>query len=813
MKKRVQAKKNFNRIFLWIAILLLISLVFTLIFKFNDEKIGLSPEETVSIIGTSEVSIAENFEQGSSETFYYIRTPDGTKYKLNFASGTEPDIISGETIQVSGTLSSTVSGGQEIQVQSLEIIDEGGVASGDNPTVGEQKTLVILVNFSSSEGITPISIQEAGQIIFGTGVNSVNSFYKEISYNKINFSGDVYGWYTLPTVISDCEISIRNSAIEAVDPFIDFNVQQYKRVIIYKVTGNMGCSGTQSTAGLIDIETDEGIKEMSVAQIEVDEGYSTIYLRDVTAHELGHGLGVRHANDFECGNKTIERNCENIDYGNTFDVMGAGYPAGHMNAIYKKNLGGFSDSNVLEVSQGGIYQIEPIETNTNGVKSLKIIGQDRNYSIEYKRPIGYDSAVYSTARQYELYLQNGLVFDGAMVNIFENSAPSLLDMSPQITDKTSPFLNQYIDSADSVLRPGDYFHYFPSHVAFRVESITDNYLTLFVEYPICGNGLLELSEQCDDHNTVDGDYCTGFCMNNVCGDGYLNPATEICDDGNNVDGDFCTGICRNNICGDGYLNPATEICDDGNNVDGDFCSGQCLVGSYFYTVFVTNETFGGDLDGLAGADNLCKQLADEAGLSPNFVWKAWLSNLTLSASQRLYHSPLAYKRMDGVIIANNWNDLIDATIQNPISKDQYSNNVYGPVWTGTNFNGATITVNPNGDHNDLCANWTSTAGMARTGSNDKVDVGWSRYGAYACSRTEPRLYCFQQPSCGNGNLEVGEQCDDWNNVNDDGCNSSCIIESICISQTELNNQIQQYYMGQITIGQMSSNITDYVTCN
>ncbi len=34
-----------------------------------------------------------------------------------------------------------------------------------------------------------------------------------------------------------------------------------------------------------------------------------------------------------------------------------------------------------------------------------------------------------------------------------------------------------------------------------------------------------------------------------------------------------------------------------------------------------------------------------------------------------------------------------------------------------------------------------------------------------------------QPYCGDGHLDSGEQCDDHNNVNGDGCNSQCLIES------------------------------------
>jgi cysteine-rich repeat protein len=38
---------------------------------------------------------------------------------------------------------------------------------------------------------------------------------------------------------------------------------------------------------------------------------------------------------------------------------------------------------------------------------------------------------------------------------------------------------------------------------------------------VCGNGILEFSEQCDDGNTVSGDHCSSSCKNEFCGDGIV----------------------------------------------------------------------------------------------------------------------------------------------------------------------------------------------------------------------------------------------------------------------------------------------------
>lgn len=60
----------------------------------------------------------------------------------------------------------------------------------------------------------------------------------------------------------------------------------------------------------------------------------------------------------------------------------------------------------------------------------------------------------------------------------------------------------------------------------------------------------------------------------MCGDGVVDP-DEACDDGNAIDGDACSSACQvEPACGDGTLD-AEEACDDGNLTNGDGCSATC----------------------------------------------------------------------------------------------------------------------------------------------------------------------------------------------------------------------------------------------
>ena len=122
---------------------------------------------------------------------------------------------------------------------------------------------------------------------------------------------------------------------------------------------------------------------------------------------------------------------------------------------------------------------------------------------------------------------------------------------------------------------------------------------------LCGNGIIDQGEDCDDDNMRSGDGCTKICQREAgwtcpqpgepcdpprCGDG-IRDDNEACDDANTNSGDGCASDCQSiekgwtcsvpgkhcrSICGDALLEGAEE-CDDGNTDDGDGCSEGCRV--------------------------------------------------------------------------------------------------------------------------------------------------------------------------------------------------------------------------------------------
>jgi len=69
--------------------------------------------------------------------------------------------------------------------------------------------------------------------------------------------------------------------------------------------------------------------------------------------------------------------------------------------------------------------------------------------------------------------------------------------------------------------------------------------------PVCGNGVVEGDEECDDGNTNNDDACRNDCTlcppppEPVCGNGVVE-GDEECDDGNTNNYDSCSNLCE--IC-------------------------------------------------------------------------------------------------------------------------------------------------------------------------------------------------------------------------------------------------------------------------
>lgn len=147
------------------------------------------------------------------------------------------------------------------------------------------------------------------------------------------------------------------------------------------------------------------------------------------------------------------------------------------------------------------------------------------------------------------------------------------------------------------------------------------------------------------------------------------------------------------------------------------------------------------MGGLQGSDGLCQTWASMSGAPPG-TYKAWLSDSVSSAESRLTHNDGPYLRPDGMIVADNWGDLTDGSLDNPINVTELLMTLPltppAPVWTGTDPMGKS--VGPN------CADWTGgSTSQGIIGTAGAVGADWTILpNANSCFNENVHLYCIQQ---------------------------------------------------------------------
>ena len=174
----------------------------------------------------------------------------------------------------------------------------------------------------------------------------------------------------------------------------------------------------------------------------------------------------------------------------------------------------------------------------------------------------------------------------------DGPAPEVQD-APTLTDLSLPTDGKVIDSSSGT--PVDLGNDLPVEPADgKVDRTGDAATPDTPRPPVCGNGVVEQGEQCDDGNTFTETctyglascmVCDGSCQSiagatSSCGDGKVDSAHEQCDDGNVVTETcaygrtsctVCNSTCQSvagatSYCGDRKVDAANEQCDDGNTV-------------------------------------------------------------------------------------------------------------------------------------------------------------------------------------------------------------------------------------------------------
>ena len=368
----------------------------------------------------------------------------GTRYTLHFANGEPTHLTTGAKIRVHGvkldTMLALAGGGNNPQtVTSAPTVS----------TVGEQTTLVMLVNFSDDTR-QPFTASQVQFAIFGP----VSNYFYEASYQRTWLTGTVVGWFTLATTSAACSVSTVDTQGLAAAAAAGVDVSAYARhIYVFPRSSACGFAGAALIGGAPSKAWMNG----------------TIGIANVT-HELGHGFGLFHSHSLDCGATTLGSSCTASEYGDMFDTMGGfsgeTVPSGHFTAFQKERLGWLNAAGappITTVVGDGTYTVEPYEAAGSGPKALKILksvdpntGKRTWYYLESRQAVGFDAwlSSYPTATT-GVFVHTGSETGG--------NSSYLLDMTPASSS---------IDALDAALVPGQSFTDPESGMTITPESVT-----------------------------------------------------------------------------------------------------------------------------------------------------------------------------------------------------------------------------------------------------------------------------------------------------------------------------------------------------
>jgi len=152
-----------------------------------------------------ELAVAVEDRLTGSTVHYRLKTNQGEDLSLHFAGEPPQDLLTGSRVRVHGV---RVDGALALGPSSTSV---STLAAALPNTFGEQKTIVILVNFQDST-TQPYSVATAQSVVF----SATSNFDYENSFQQTWLTGDVYGWFTIPMSSTVCDrTTLANHANQA----------------------------------------------------------------------------------------------------------------------------------------------------------------------------------------------------------------------------------------------------------------------------------------------------------------------------------------------------------------------------------------------------------------------------------------------------------------------------------------------------------------------------------------------------------------------------------------------------------------------
>lgn len=327
---------------------------------------SVSAEQAVTMEGELQVVVADDMKNHRSEKHYLIKDQRTKKeYRISNARAIERlKLKTGDKLRAKGLLQ-----GKEL------VLEEGGVnklsqvvETSQAQLAGEQRTIILAGAFN--DAALNCSTTDINALMFGTGNQSVDELYQEMSESGTFFSGQVEAGFTLNASSQDsCNYSDWAQQLEQMAADRGVTVGDYDRkVYVLPRSNSCGWAGLGTVGG--------SPSRSWVLRCDNPSVY---------AHELGHNFGMGHAST------------ETSEYGDYTDFMAAATGTlVQLNAPHREQLSWLPPQNVVIPTASGAYDIAPTEVDVDpglAPQALKIPKTDASgyYYLSYRQPIGFDA--------------------------------------------------------------------------------------------------------------------------------------------------------------------------------------------------------------------------------------------------------------------------------------------------------------------------------------------------------------------------------------------------------------------------------------
>jgi hypothetical protein len=240
--------------------------------------------------------------------------------------------------------------------------------------VGKLRILVVPARWADDTGGEPVSPARVAEMMA-----IVRAYYLEASYGKLEMVPTVTPWIHLsvPRPTSGCPNIAAVRAVLASSAIASYRTTRWDRIVVVQPRVAEQCFW-------------HGIASGPTAWI------NGVFDEKVIGHELGHTLGLGHANQLNCGAEPtlVVRACRVVVTGDFYSLMGK-WNMGHLIAMHKAQLGWIAPA----THRSGVaqYDLTPTSVKGGSLYAVRVVRGARTFWIERREPIGFDAATVNAA--------------------------------------------------------------------------------------------------------------------------------------------------------------------------------------------------------------------------------------------------------------------------------------------------------------------------------------------------------------------------------------------------------------------------------